>query len=875
MALESFYGGKQGLSSVIRKAFKYISTEDPDYVRLPSGSSSEKGTREYAIANNQVMEYCFRDNNYQEVWYGELCLIDTINKNNPANGCLFRRTLARQGSDYPVELYSQDEFNQYWSETPPSKLSAEYIGKITGPKGGAPFLFLESMSDIDNRAKGETEPIDYYYDKTIWSKTATQNVYNELLPQDQVVYRRSALGNNVFISGKNYTQNNDIDDIVYNWFNLNKSGEESLIYLGLQIPYPEFDFEFIHENYYSHGVSKNDYPGRLFYQDWHIYIPRGVKGNGTTEIGIITLREAAQKQISIFQSFDALSSNTTTGNYNFNTNAARVNDTFLTSKVQGIDSSITDMQDVPFYYCKYTIYNSDDTDEKGHSEYFYLGIPKDVDYFTLSNDGYITVHYKDNSNQQLENRINWVTSITMNPTGLDSDAGEVTIVYNDNHEDVYQLKLINNITYDDTTGKFSYTNTGENASHLMDGEVIHPKTIEYDNLTGTFLITNNAGSPISYRTNTDSPIKYVDSIEYSDHDGQFTITYNSGTDREVINTNEDLIRYYKSIIFDKASGLFTGISNLGEENVLNPDGAISYPTRLTYDDSTGIISVYTNIETDIPNRINADTPITYLKSISLKGDAAADGSDYRASRRIKYTTNTNSDIVSLGDEINYIQDFIRNPRDCHLYVLFNSPSHRYDGAAEGYPTQAIDEDGHIWRNDVAEGYSPKLYWRDYGLAIGYREGLYVGKVIPLEYDDNQNNYIYENNPDIRINNYQDIIDLILDVEYPEGFTKLEGETETVNRAGMLAVARLKSESDPNFYDTYYFAYNYDKVEDANKKWFLIQKTERASLTIGMKIDDTSSIDVDNMYLNITEYPRTVNTLDAPWLQGGVYALSSI
>ena len=31
MSLESFYGGKQGLSSVIKKAFRYISTDDPAY----------------------------------------------------------------------------------------------------------------------------------------------------------------------------------------------------------------------------------------------------------------------------------------------------------------------------------------------------------------------------------------------------------------------------------------------------------------------------------------------------------------------------------------------------------------------------------------------------------------------------------------------------------------------------------------------------------------------------------------------------------------------------------------------------------------------------------------------------------------------------
>ena len=54
MSLESFYGGKQGLSSIIKKAFKYISKEDPAYQAL---SDSEKRNAEN---NNEVMEVAFQ-----------------------------------------------------------------------------------------------------------------------------------------------------------------------------------------------------------------------------------------------------------------------------------------------------------------------------------------------------------------------------------------------------------------------------------------------------------------------------------------------------------------------------------------------------------------------------------------------------------------------------------------------------------------------------------------------------------------------------------------------------------------------------------------------------------------------------------------------
>lgn len=61
MSLESFYGGKQGLSSVIKQAFKYISENDPYFTALSPERQQE------AKANKEVMETCFQDINYETV----------------------------------------------------------------------------------------------------------------------------------------------------------------------------------------------------------------------------------------------------------------------------------------------------------------------------------------------------------------------------------------------------------------------------------------------------------------------------------------------------------------------------------------------------------------------------------------------------------------------------------------------------------------------------------------------------------------------------------------------------------------------------------------------------------------------------------------
>jgi hypothetical protein len=61
MSLESFYGGKQGLSSIIKKSFKYISDTDPAFTILNSEEQAE------AIANNEVMATCLSNPDYKDV----------------------------------------------------------------------------------------------------------------------------------------------------------------------------------------------------------------------------------------------------------------------------------------------------------------------------------------------------------------------------------------------------------------------------------------------------------------------------------------------------------------------------------------------------------------------------------------------------------------------------------------------------------------------------------------------------------------------------------------------------------------------------------------------------------------------------------------
>jgi hypothetical protein len=91
------------------------------------------------------MDECLKDINYTDVWYGELCIIDTDNKMNPNNGKLYRRTLKQSDNKFV-----NTEDTRY----------AEYIGQIVGPSGGIPQFDFGSLDAERKKAVGELPTYD-------------------------------------------------------------------------------------------------------------------------------------------------------------------------------------------------------------------------------------------------------------------------------------------------------------------------------------------------------------------------------------------------------------------------------------------------------------------------------------------------------------------------------------------------------------------------------------------------------------------------------------------------------------------------------------------------------------------------------------------
>ena len=208
----SFYGGPPGNPFVIITTFR--SVEDM-VTAFQSGS------------------------NYTVVHFNQYVMINTVNKNDPDNGKIYRR-----GYDFTNNMGG-----------------AELIGTIVGPAGKAPML---EMTTIENVRK----------------KHAAQN-YEE---------RRSSgsysLSTNNLVPGKNIDGTFN-DNIRWECCSIrNENNEDTTAYIGFTFPYPVIDFESSSISPYSDGqymdtsgASRVDNYNHPFYEKWHFDIPKGVKGD--------------------------------------------------------------------------------------------------------------------------------------------------------------------------------------------------------------------------------------------------------------------------------------------------------------------------------------------------------------------------------------------------------------------------------------------------------------------------------------------------------------------------------------------------------------------------------------------------------------------
>ncbi len=499
MALESFYGGKQGVSPVIKASFEYVSIEDPAYQAKINTETKLTKTEAYRLRAAGIkkddntlynpgdsvtwtsellvpltMNECFKNVNYTDVWYNELCIIDTQNKLNPNNGKIFRRTLKRYQNPNVEGITDVDA------------LYAEYIGQIVGPSGGIPNLDLGNLDAERQKAVGliptlkddnlenmSSKDWDYAYPTEEKDESGnltgnfvvtTENPVNASVddnpetPQDEskqeawtkIPTLKMNDGRNIEMVPGKIDDNNYNDTIEYTWCNvrrnLNNSDEDSAwIYLGFKIPYVSYDVEGYEENYTYNGKvfidnssTPNSSPGNYhpFSKEYAFHIPRGARGIGPEKFFLVTPdNKDSILGTNTLYDFDAITYNQNQDKYSVNTNKIKT------------PTSLT------YWVAMWTLYNPKTTDKE--SVYQYLGDYKDIKSIRVetrinnSNYGRIYVTYSNtntetpiNNKLPLPKKIEYVENDTQDGTILQFTMADNSVIKADGT--IREIKKIEN-----------------------------------------------------------------------------------------------------------------------------------------------------------------------------------------------------------------------------------------------------------------------------------------------------------------------------------------------------------------------------------------------------------------------------------------------
>ena len=359
MALESFYGGKQGISPVIKASFEYLTDQQKDDIYIDSayGAAIENASEsEKEAINAKTLSIQFSNPDYQDVWFSELAIIDATNKFNPNNGKIYRRTLSTT-----TEQNSDNYAGPH----------AEYIGQVVGPAGGIPKMNFTSINGVQGQINDPNNTIISF------PSSQTDMDTNKEHP---LVVKETAV-NNQLVPGK-IDDNNFNDTIKYTWVNIlppDGTNNTSYVYLGFKIPYPIFEFNVATVGYQATATisESNDSKPHPFYWKYNLQIPRGIRGIWQE----IKIGQKEGWTNTLYESLNDFIYNTGNDTYNIASGATTVN--------------LTNMNITKFWYLEVKVpKQSGDPDVY----YFYLEPYKTLSTVNFNDtNGSITLNYDDST----------------------------------------------------------------------------------------------------------------------------------------------------------------------------------------------------------------------------------------------------------------------------------------------------------------------------------------------------------------------------------------------------------------------------------------------------------------------------------------------
>ena len=390
----SFYGGQPGSSFIIITTYRSIADM---IAKFKLGSE------------------------YTAVHFDQHVMINTVNKNDPDNGKIYRR-----GYDFNNDMGG-----------------AEFVGTIVGPAGHAPMIQLATIAEVRRKAAEEG-----------YEERRSSGSY-------------SVTGANL-VPGKK-TDGTFNDAITWECCSIrNENDEDSTAYIGFTFPYTVIDVEastiepYISGKYADvSGAYRNDDYMHPFYEQWHLDIPKGVKGDAFKNLKV----QIADMSIEPYEG-------------------------------QAEDINNQEKVIVYEYYCY-------DEYKNGAPKKYYLGDYNVIKDITIAADGTITISYNHGGNKTFSKIMKWISSLSLAADGMltiNYNTGETQSITNN------KIKWINSVssengrtlvfTYnDDTTDSVNLTLPNNISINTGDIEGEGNQKIKVDWTNGD---SQDIGNPINY-----------------------------------------------------------------------------------------------------------------------------------------------------------------------------------------------------------------------------------------------------------------------------------------------------------------------------------------------------------------------------------------
>lgn len=437
MALDSLYGGHQGVSFIIKDSFESI---------------------EEAVAA------CKLGPQYTRCWYGENIIISTPNLNDEDNGKVFNR-----GLDYTNDMGG-----------------LVFIAQIVGPAGGTPIFEMGTLQETKYKSTMPIEDTDYRKYPIGYETNDEGEIIgyelNTSANEPIATFPFSQAHHTSLVPGKT-AEGTYNDEILWTWVNVRKANQtaDSMFYVGFQIPY-------LVTEYLSHMVSPYDTSGNLsknpttatrvddashpFYSSWDIGVPKGIKGDTMRALRVITPTAANRNNI---YAPSAITVNPATGAV-----------TIGNAGYDGLDDDITSARKILVYDFYYF-----DNQLNPDPVLIYLGDFNKIDNISLADDGTLTIDYSHDDNTVFSRKIKWITDTVLSP-----DSGVFTVTYN-NGDPAFTTTLdwIKQINLD-SDGTIHFIHTKDNRDESYTNKIKWVTSVDLNTSNGTFTMNFNYGSPL-------------------------------------------------------------------------------------------------------------------------------------------------------------------------------------------------------------------------------------------------------------------------------------------------------------------------------------------------------------------------------------------